>query len=201
MPGAFDASAEFDHDPLVTADEIQHSGEVTLQWLEALATSEEPWPVNPKLVNEIHFRWFETTFPADAGRHRTTMVLNRKATAVEVEAILPAVHDACENWAYRRTHHKPSNDPDLIEFMVAEANTLAVRIYDAHPFIDGNTRTTWHLRNYVLMLDGLQPLIDLTDDRRYEDAWWGATVENHDALDEVVLSELAAQETEGTETA
>lgn len=193
MPGAFDASAKFDYDALATADEIQHRGEETLRWLEAVATSAEPWPVDLKLVNEIHFRWFETTFRADAGRHRTEMVLNRKATAVQVEAILPAVHDACESWNYR-ARYRPSDEPDLVEFLIVEANTLAVRIYDAHPFIDGNTRTTWHLRNYVLMLDGLQPLADLTDDKSYEEAWWGATAENHDALDEVVLRDLAAQE-------
>lgn len=61
MPGAFEASAEFDHDPLTTAE-------------------------------EIHRRWFDTTFPADAGRLRTQMILNRKGTAMEVDAILPAVH-------------------------------------------------------------------------------------------------------------
>lgn len=78
MPGAFEASAEFDHDPLATAEEIQHSGENVLRWLEAVATSQSPWLVDLKLVQEIHFRWFETTFPADAGQFRTQMVLNRK---------------------------------------------------------------------------------------------------------------------------
>ena len=78
MPGAFDASAGFDHDPLSTADEVQHSGEEVLRWLEAVATSTDAQPVDLELVKEIHFRWFETTFPADAGRFRTEMVLNRK---------------------------------------------------------------------------------------------------------------------------
>ncbi|MEX2448990.1 MAG: hypothetical protein WD404_09660 [Solirubrobacterales bacterium] len=87
MPGAFDASAEFDHDPLATADEIQHGGEEALRWRETVATSAEPRPLDLQLVKEIHFRWFETTFPADAGRFRTEMVLNRKGTAVEVDAI------------------------------------------------------------------------------------------------------------------
>ncbi|MBA3866280.1 MAG: hypothetical protein H0X42_08030 [Solirubrobacterales bacterium] len=99
MPGAFEASAEFDHDPLATAEAIQHSGEDVLRWLEAVATSEAPWGVDLKLVQEIHFRWFETTFPADAGQFRTEMVLNRKSTAVEVEAILPAVQNASETGA------------------------------------------------------------------------------------------------------
>jgi hypothetical protein len=82
---------------------------------------------------------------------------------------------------------------DLIEFIVAEANTLAVRVYDVHPFIDGNTRATWHLRNYLLILDGLRPLVDLTDIGHYERAWWDATAERHDKLDQVVLTELASQ--------
>jgi fido (protein-threonine AMPylation protein) len=193
VPGAFEVSAEFDHDILTTAEEIQRSGEDVLLWLEAIATSENPREVDLHLVADIHRRWFETTFPADAGKHRTQMVLNRKGTAVEVDAILPAVHGACADWNWRRENVKPTDDADLIEFIVAEANTLTVRIYDVHPFIDGNTRTTWHLRNYVLMVGGLRPLIDLSDYDRYENAWWRATAEDHIALDDVVLSELAAQ--------
>ncbi len=192
MPGAFEASAEFDHDALATAEEIQRSGADVLGWLEALATSTDPRSVDLQLVQEIHRRWFDTTFPADAGRLRTQMVLNRKGTAVEVDAILPAVHGACADWNWRREHTKPTDDADLVEFIVAEANTLTVRVYDVHPFIDGNTRTTWHLRNYLLMLDGLRPLTDLTNYDRYETAWWDATVEDHDALDAAVLGELTA---------
>jgi fido (protein-threonine AMPylation protein) len=194
VPGAFDASAEFDHNPLPTAEEIQHSGQKVLRWLEAVATSEAPWAVDVRLVQEIHFRWFETTFPADAGRFRTEMVLNRKGSAVEVDAILPAVQSACENWTWRRDRFRPAGDPELIEFIVAEANTLAVRVYDVHPFIDGNTRATWHLRNYLLMLDGLRPLLDLVDQPGYESAWWNATAEDHAQLDAVILKELALQE-------
>ena len=194
MPGAFDASAEFDHDPLPTAEEIQHSGQNVLRWLEAVATSETPWDVDVRLVQEIHFRWFETTFPADAGKFRTQMVLNRKGSAVEVEAILPAVQSACENWTWRRERFRPTDDAELVQFLVVEANTLAVRVYDVHPFIDGNTRATWHLRNYLLMLDGLRPLIDLADLASYENAWWNAAPEDHATLDEVVLGELVQQE-------
>jgi fido (protein-threonine AMPylation protein) len=193
VPGAFEASVEFGHDPLATAEEIQHCGENVLRWLEAVATSDAPWPVDLKLVGEIHFRWFETTFPADAGQFRTQMVLNRKSTAVEVEAILPAIQGACENWNWRRQRYKPTDDLGLVEFIIAEANTLAVRVYDVHPFVDGNTRSTWHLRNYLLMLDGLRPLVDLADIDNYERAWWDSTAETHDGLDQVVLTELASQ--------
>jgi fido (protein-threonine AMPylation protein) len=193
VPGAFEASAEFEDDPLATAEEIQHSGEGVLRWLEALANSGSPWPVDLKLVGEIHFRWFETTFPVDAGRSRTQMVLNRKGTAVEVEAILPAVQGACDNWNWRRDRYRPTDELDLVEFIVAEADTLAVGVYDIHPFIDGNTRMTWHLRNYLLMLDGLPPLVDLADLGRYEGAWREATAESHDELDEIVMTELATR--------
>ena len=82
----------------------------------------------------------------------------------------------------------------MIEFIVAEANTLAIRVYDVHPFIDGNTRATWHLRNYLLMLDGLQPLIDLAHPLSYEKAWWSASFEDHAQVDAVVLGELTLQE-------
>jgi hypothetical protein len=122
------------------------------------------------------------------------MVLNRKGSAVEVEAILPAVQSACENWTWRRERFCPSDDDELVGFIVAEANTLAIRVYDVHPFIDGNTRATWHLRNYLLMLDGLRPLIDLAGLATYEGAWWSATSEGHKQLDAVVVTELAQQE-------
>lgn len=122
------------------------------------------------------------------------MVLNRKGSAVEVEAILPAVQSACENWTWRRERFRPSDDAELVEFIVAEANTLAIRVYDVHPFIDGNTRATWHLRNYLLMLDGILPLIDLVHLASYEGAWWNATAEDHGDLDGLVLGELARGE-------
>ena len=122
------------------------------------------------------------------------MVSNRKETAAEVAMIVPGVMGACDNWNYRRQHAKPSDELELIEFIVAEANTLVVDIYDIHPFVDGNTRTTWHLRNYVLMLDGLRPLVDLRDQKAFEDAWWAATAHDHAELDRVVLEELDAQD-------
>lgn len=113
---------------------------------------------------------------------------------MEVEAILPAVQNACENWSWRHERFRPTDDLELIRFIVAEANTFSVRVYDVHPFIDGNTRATWHLRNYLLMLDGLRPLVDLADLDRYENAWWNATAEDHIELDETVLAELTKQE-------
>ena len=194
MPGAIDASAELGHDPLATAEQIQHSGVNTLHWLEEVASSDSPWAVDLKLIQEIHFRWFETTFPADAGQFRTEMVLNRKGTAVAVEAILPAVQSACESWTWRRERYRPTDELELVQFIVAEANSLAVRVYDVHPFVDGNTRATWHLRNYLLMLDGLRPLVDLADLASYESAWWEATAEDQGQLDRVALDELALQE-------
>lgn len=194
MPGAFDSSAACDHDPLRTAEEIARSGDDGLRWLEAVATSETPRSVDIYLVREIHRRWFETTFPTDAGHERMEMVLNRKSTAVAVDAILPAVAGACGNWTWRREKVAPSHGTELVEFIVAEANTLTVAVYDAHPFIDGNTRTTWHLRNYLLMLDGLRPLVDLLDQEAYEAAWWAASPQEHDDLDRVVLDELAWQD-------
>ena len=101
---------------------------------------------------------------------------------------------ACGNWNWRRENVAPRHDADLIRFAVSEANTLTVRIYDVHPYIDGNTRTTWHLRNYVLMLDGLRPLTDLRDEEAYSDTWWHATPHDHVALDDTIIAELAAQD-------
>lgn len=126
MPGAFEASPEFDHDELRTAEEIQRCGAEVLAWLEALATSVRSRAVDSALVDDIHRRWFETTFPSDAGHHRRAMVLNRKATAVPYESILPAIANACENWAWRRENAAPVDSADFVAFVVAEANTLTV---------------------------------------------------------------------------
>jgi hypothetical protein len=195
LPGAFDASPECGYDPLRTAEEIQRSGEDVLRWLEALATSKEPARLDLHFVREVHRRWFDTTFPADAGRDRTEMVLNRKGTAVQVDAIMPGVQSACDNWEWRRANVAPDDDDAaFIEFAISEANTLTVAIYDVHPFIDGNTRTTWHVRNYALMLDGLRPLVDLRDEETYLAAWWKAMPHDHAELDYVVLQELDVQD-------
>jgi len=194
LHSAFDASPELDYDALRTADEIQRCGRELLFWLQDLAESQQPPLPDIPLVRAIHRAWFQTTFPADAGRERMTMVLNRKGTALAWEAILPAMESACGNWRWRRENVAPPEGPELVEFIVAEANTLTVAVYDLHPFIDGNTRTAWHLRNYVLMLDGLRPLGELADEEAHQRAWWEATPLDHDALDDVVLSELAVQD-------
>lgn len=192
MPGAFDASFEegYDLDPLKTEAEIQRCGEEALRWLVSLAESTAPRPVDIHLVRDIHRRWFETTFPAEAGRERTEMVLNRKGTAVPVDAIIPGVQNACGNWNWRRQRARPADEADEIEFIVAEANCLAISIYDVHPFLDGNTRATWHLRNYALMCEGLSPLLDLEDEDAYDEAWWHSTGHAHEELDRLVLEEL-----------
>lgn len=191
--GAFEVSAECDYDALRTAEEIQQSGREVLPWLESLAVSGDPRSVDIHLIREIHQRWFETTFPADAGRERREVVLNRKGTAADPEVIVPGVVNACDNWNWRR-RLAPADGPDLVSFIVAEANTLTVAVYDIHPFLDGNTRTTWDFRNYLLMRDGLRPLVDLRDQEAYEHAWWTATPQEHGELDTTVLEELAAQD-------
>jgi len=194
LHAAFDASPEFDYDPFRTADEIQRCGTELIFWLEGLAGSDEPPLPDVRLIRAIHRAWFETTFPADAGCERRAMVVNRKGTAVAWEAILPAVDSACGNWRWRRENVSPAGGPELVEFIVTEANTLTVAVYDTHPFIDGNTRTAWHLRNYVLMLDGMRPLGELVDEKAHERAWWDAMPHDHELLDQAVLNELAAAE-------
>ncbi len=196
MPhGEFDVSfvEDFHGDPLATEEEIRRCGDEALRLLLRAINADEQPAVDIHLLRSIHRWWFETTFPADAGRERTVMVLNRKGTAEPVESIVDSVVAACDNWNFRR-QYAPEDEADLVEFIVAEANTFAVRIYDIHPFIDGNTRATWHLRNYVLMLDGLLPLSELTDYDAYDAAWWTATPNDHEQLDALVVAELAALE-------
>lgn len=198
VEGAFHASDEdgFDLDPYKTADEIQRCGAETLAWLEQVTADEGPLAVLPisTAVFEIHKRWFATTFPAQAGVQRFSTVVNRKGTAIGFDMIPDAVQAACGDWMWRRENRWPKDVAEQIEFIVAEANTLTVRIYDIHPFIDGNTRATWHLRNYLLMLDGLHPLTELTDFDAYKEAWWNATPHEHQQLDDIVLTELFLQD-------
>lgn len=196
MRGAFDASHEekFGFDPIRTADEILRCGDEALEWLKELASGETPAEVDIQLVRAIHRRWFATTFPSDAGRERTQIVLNRKGTAAPVQGIIPGMEGACGNWKWRRERYRPDDPAEEIRFIVAESNSLTVALYDVHPFIDGNTRATWHVRNYVLMLDGLRPLVDLSDEDAYNQAWWAATPQDHTALDELIIDELAKQD-------
>lgn len=196
MPGAFEVSQEdeFEQNALRTAAEIERCGVEALAFLEALATSDAPPEMSIRLVREIHYRWFYTTFPADAGRERSEMVLNRKQTAAAVEGIIPGVENACGNWGYRHENFRPDDPLELVRFIVSEANALAVAVYDVHPFIDGNTRATWHLRSYALMRDGLRPLIEPSDEDAYNEVWWGATPLDHQALDNLVIEELARED-------
>jgi hypothetical protein len=99
MPGAFEAPPKLDHDLIRTADEIQGSGERTLERLIELANSKEPPPIDVTLVGFIHRGWLETTFPVDAVVIRSTMVTNRKGTAAPVRSILPSLIPRDSRWA------------------------------------------------------------------------------------------------------
>jgi Fic family protein len=192
--GAFHASELFDHDPHATAAEIQSCGADALAWAIELADELNPPPIDVHLIRSFHRRWFATTFPADCGRERLVIVANRKGTAVPPAAILPAVYNACDNWAYRFEEVvMAASGEDQIELLVSEANALAVRVYDIHPFLDGNTRTTYLLRNYALMLGGVGPVLNLHDDQAHIDAWMAATPLEHRALDDIVLEALFDQ--------
>jgi hypothetical protein len=43
------------------------------------------------------------------------------------------------------------------------------------------------------MLDGLPPLDNLIDRKRYTEAWWAATAADHADLDQAILAETSAQ--------
>lgn len=77
---------------------------------------------------------------------------------------------------------------------MTQANEATIAIYDAHPFIDGNTRTTWHFRNFLLLVSGYWPLRKPSNWNRYEDVWWTADRFDHRELDLVVVEELWRQQ-------
>ena len=83
---------------------------------------------------------------------------------------------------------------EVFATVVSEANEIALHVYNIHPFIDGNTRTTFSLRNYLLQVEGYDRLTVLEDADRYAAAWWRGNPGDHDALDEVVALELLAQD-------
>jgi fido (protein-threonine AMPylation protein) len=155
----------------------------------------DPHPIDTKLVAEIHERWFKTAFPGVAGYiRRQEEVENRKATAWPARNVGVGVLTACADWGAARGQYTAPDYFTGLMFYVNQANRLAVRIYDIHPFLDGNTRATWSLRNYALMRCGLDPLAQLEDEERYRHAWWQSKPENHLYLDEVVAEELVALE-------
>jgi hypothetical protein len=51
-----------------------------------------------------------------------------------------------------------------------------------------------HLRNFLLMLDGLRPLIDLADEDAYKSSGGAATGHDYTALDAIVLNELSRRD-------
>lgn len=145
---------------------------------------------------EVHRRWFRTTFPNVAGYvRRQEEVRNRKATAWPARSVEGGVREACLDWEAATAAHRPESRIEGMLFSVQQANRVAVRVYDIHPFLDGNTRATWSLRNYALLRTGLGALAGLGDRRRYARAWWQAAPDDHAFLDEVVAEELVAMET------
>lgn len=176
--------------PEATAEEIQRCGRVELIRLYELARRPGV-AVDRHLLCSIHRGWFSTTFPEQAGIVRSSMVLNRKGTALAPDALESAIDSACGNWTHR--FEAAGGDFGSLERAVSEANEAAIAIYDAHPFIDGNTRTTWHFRNFLLMVPGYSPLLDPIDWRRFEYAWWSATPADHAELDLVTLESLSAE--------
>jgi fido (protein-threonine AMPylation protein) len=86
-------------------------------------------------------------------------------------------------------------DPaDLLAEAIYAANDLAVRMYDIHPFIDGNTRATFSLRNFALMRTGSQSIIYIPNEAEFETAWMEARPSDHDWLDALTAEALIAQE-------
>lgn len=193
MGGAFSASPLFDYSEELTAAEIRRAGWVCERWVDRHAISLENDEIAWPLIQSIHRMWFESTFPKDAGKQRGVMVVNRKGTAVPVGAIIDGVEAACGDWRWRQENLSPEDAIEQIEFSVAEANELVIRVYNIHPFLDGNTRATFSLRNLLLVRGGLYALQDV-DVEPFLDAWWKAQPGNHERLDELVVEALFEQD-------
>lgn len=193
MGGAFAASPLCRYDEDATHSEIERAGWVAEQWVDRTAPGFSPADVTWSLICRIHQLWFSTTFPDRAGVQRREVVLNRKGTAVDPAAIIEGCENSCADWRYRLENHFPLEPIEQIAFSVTEANELVVRIYDIHPFVDGNTRATWSLRNFLLVQAGLYGL-EIADYDRLKEAWWRASPNDHAQLDAVVLEALIEQD-------
>jgi Fic family protein len=193
MGGAFSASALFGYSEQATVAEIRRAGWICERWVDRnainLETEEIAWP----LIQGIHRMWFGSTFPDDAGKPRGVMVANRKGTAVPVGAIIDGVEAACGDWRWRQENLSPDDAIEQIEFTVAEANELVIRVYDIHPFLDGNTRATFSLRNLLLVRGGLYALQEV-DVEPFLDAWWKAHPGSHERLDGLIVEALVEQD-------
>lgn len=191
--GAFVASPRFGYDERLTQEEILRSGWHAERWVDRHGVSSGPDDVHWGLICHLHSMWFQSTFPGHAGVQRGVIVANRKGTAVAPSAIVEACENSCADWRYRQEHYSPDDPVEQLEFAVAEANELSVRIYDIHPFIDGNTRTTFSLRNLLLVRAELYGL-ETADHQKLADAWWNARPGDHGRLDELVLESLIEQD-------
>lgn len=123
-------------------------------------------------------------------------VINRKQTAAPPAYIREFSHQAFRNYHERLDEARvgQASDIDLDLVVIKAINELVVSVYDIHPFIDGNTRATYSLRDYLLETEGFDRLdyYSFRDEKRFMEAWWRATPQDHELLDAVLLEELSA---------
>ena len=160
----FESSPLFEDDPDLTAIEIARCGtaeETRLYWL---AREAEPPEVDTELIGHIHRGWFHSTYPQVAGEIH------------ELAAI-------CEEWNKCRERHMQGERDHQVRAAVSLANELAVRVRERYP---NHVRMIFSLRNYALMIGGVDRLVALKDQTRYLNAW----SEEPDGLDELLLEAL-----------
>lgn len=151
------------------------------------------------MVQQIHKGWFETTFPGEAGQLRYTVVIASRARVGPVGDLGPAVHRACDDYRYQMAGIGNTSRDELAFQEIEIVNKLVATIYDVHPFIDGNTRTSFSLRDYALQALGHPSLGDVHTNARYMQAWGGSRPLDHGFLDEVTFEVLADVERERAE--
>lgn len=187
---AFDASHEFETDPRLTQVALRDSMARAHEGFMREARS-QPVELSVGVVAAVHRAIFSEAFPKHAGRFRSVDVLSRRGEVarwqnvpVLVGQVVTGFGDAVDLATLR------TGNPGSAGTTVHCANLLAVRLHHIHPFIDGNTRACWTLRNIVLVSGGLPPLTELRDELRHDQAWWAAQPHDCDLLDDAVIEEL-----------
>lgn len=193
--GAFTASYVYDASPERTAAALELAGQRAVPRAYEAARRDD-FHLGPGFLTTIHREWFHDAFPAEAGRFRKVEVYSRRpspAPAGEVAAHVAQVFEGADEALRAVTD---ASRPELTAQDAAQvvhiATLLTVQVHHVHPFIDGNTRACWTLRNAVFVRAGLPPLGRLAKEGRHRSAWDAAMPYDTDQLVAVTLDELAA---------
>jgi fido (protein-threonine AMPylation protein) len=148
--------------PVETWQEIR--ARVGLVAAEAVELALHDSILTPSLLSDWHRRIFESTFPVDAGRLRDgrdtvtyghlvgprDRVLNRTGRGTRARALPSRLRKICEEFNRTAADLQDAEAPRLIDVTYPAARLYA-KLLPAHPWSDGNGRTSYVVLQFALV--------------------------------------------------